>query len=124
MDPELYELMTELGRTGYVIRTYQLDQNGPLAVAAVLRRVLCADVVILHDEHRAYCFRTPTDNGQDELDPAAVMWDCAAKPVRALRALLGLPLPGVPGAPTVTYAPQSGLCLSAVRRGEPMTFVS
>lgn len=121
MDAELYGLMTELGRRGYMVHNYQLDQDGPLAVAAVLRRGTCADVLILHDEHRAYAYRTSAGADQDVLDPTEVMWDCPAKPVRALNALLALPKPGAPAAPTVPYPPQSGLCLPAAPRGEPMT---
>ena len=122
MDPELYGLMTDLGRAGYLVHSYRLDRDGqPEIVAATLRRGAYADVLILHGVTRAYAFRTPAGDGQDVLDPSQVYWDIAAKPVRAIKALLALPAPGTSAAPRVLYAPQSGLCLPAEQRGAPLS---
>jgi hypothetical protein len=121
VDNELYEVITEVGRAGFLVHSYRIDRDGPLAVAMVLDRGDCADVVILHDERRAYAYRTPTGDGQDVLDPDQVCWDCPGQPVRALRAVLGLAAPGENAAPTVVYAPQPGLCLPAERRGAKLT---
>lgn len=121
MDTELYEVITEVGRAGFLVHSYQADHDGPLVVVMVLDRGDCADVVILHDERRAYAYRTPSGNGQDVLDPEQVCWDCPGKPARALRAVLDLPAPGAKAAPTVLYAPQRGLCLPVERRGAALT---
>jgi hypothetical protein len=117
MDSELYELLTKLGRAGYLVHSYQINHDGPEVLAMVLDRDQCADVFILHDDRRAYTYRTPSGAGQDVLDPAQVFWDCPGKPVRAARALLALPAPGDKAAPTVLYAAQTGLCLPAEQRG-------
>ncbi|MPZ86281.1 MAG: hypothetical protein GEV28_40295 [Actinophytocola sp.] len=117
MDAELYESLTELGRAGYLVHTYQVDHDGPMVVAMVLDRGGCADVFILHDEHRAYAYRTPNGAGRDVLNPAVVFWDCPGKPVRAGRALLDLPAPGEKDVRIVLRAPKSRLCLPVERRG-------
>lgn len=121
MDTELYEVISEVGRAGFLVHSYRIDHDGPLVVAMVLDRGDWADVVILHDERRAYAYRTPAGNGQDVLNPTEVCWDCPGKPVRGLRAVLDLPAPGEGAAPTVLYAPQSGLCLPVERRGARLT---
>jgi hypothetical protein len=121
VDTELYEVITEVGRAGFAVHSYRIDHDGPLVVAMVLVRGGYADVVVLHDEHRAYAYRTPTGAGWDVLDPTQVCWDCPGKPVRALRAVLDLPAPGEQAAPTVLYVPQSGLCLPVARRGALLT---
>lgn len=121
MDRELYELLNQLSRAHFMVHSYRIDNDGPEVVAMVLDRGGCADVFILHDEMRAYSYRTPTGAGQDVLNPAQVFWDCPGKPVRALRALLDLPAPGEKAAPTVLYAPQPNLCLPAERRGADLT---
>src|SRR2546430_2872115 len=117
VDRELYELLTELGRAGYLVHSYRITDDGPEVLALVLDRGECADVFILHDDRRAYSYRTPSGTGQDVLAPAQVFWDCPGKPARAARALLALRTPGNQGAPTVLYPAQTGLCLPAERRG-------
>lgn len=121
MDRELYELLTEFGREGSLVHSYQVDRDGPMVVAMVLDRAGCADVFILHDEHRAYAYRTPSGDGWDVLNPAVVLWDCAGKPVRALRALRDLPEPGESDGRIVLRAAKSRLCLPAERRGPNLT---
>src|SRR5690349_3299633 len=121
MDRELYELLTELGRAGYLVHSYRVNHDGPDALAMVLDRGQCADVFILHDDRRAYSYRTPKGADQDVLDPTQVFWDCQGKPVRAARALLALRAPGDKGAPTVLYTAQTGLCLPTERRGPNRT---
>lgn len=121
MDNALYELMTDLGRAGFLVHSYQIDRDGPLAVAAVKDRAGCADVFILHGEHLAYAYRTPRGDGRDVLNPAVVFWDCPGKPVRAGRALLDLPMPGVRDVRIVLRPAKSRLCLSAERRGPNLT---
>jgi hypothetical protein len=121
VDHELYELLTDLGLRGFLVHSYQIDHDGPMVVAMVLDRAGCADVFILHHEHRAYSYRTPSGDGRDVLNPAVVFWDCPGKPVRALRALLALPAPGETGGNTVLRVPQARLCLPAERRGPNLT---
>jgi hypothetical protein len=122
MDRELYEALTALGRAGFLIHSYQLDRdNRPDIVAGVLNRGAWADVVILHGETRAYALRTPRGEGRDVLYPTEVSWDCAAKPARAITALLALPAPGPHGTRTVLYPPQSGLCLPPEQRSPKLT---
>jgi hypothetical protein len=121
MDAELYDLLTGVGRAGYVMHYYGVDRDGnPDVLAAVLKRDGYADVVILHGETCAYAFRTPRGGGCDLLDPERVCWDIAARPQRTLTALLDLPAPGETAAPTVLYRPQQGLCLPAGQRRESL----
>lgn len=122
MNNALYEVMTDLGRAGFWAHQYQLDHGGPLAFAMVLARVGCADVFILHDEHLAYAYRTPSGDGRDVLYPAVVLWDCPGKPVRAGRALLDLPAPGERTEVRLVMRPaKSRLCLPPERRGPNLT---
>ena len=121
MDRELYQLLTEFGRRGFVVHSYQVDDVGPLVVAMVLDRDTCVDVFILHDEHRAYAYRTPSGDGRDVLNPAVVLWDCGGKPVRALRALRDLPKPGEHDGQIVLRAANTQWCLPAERRGPNLT---
>jgi hypothetical protein len=121
VDRELYELLTELGRAGFVVHSYQVDQTGPWVVAMVLDRDGCADVFILHDEHRAYAYRTPSGDGRDVLNPTVVLWDCPGKPVRALRALRELPEPGERDGRIVLRAANTRLCLPAEQREPNLT---
>jgi hypothetical protein len=120
VDFELYELLTEVGRAGFLTDTYRVNQFGPEVMAAVRGRGDCADVVVMYGRDHAYAYRTPTGDGIDELDPAQVFWWYGAPPVPALRKLLDLPAPGEPHAPTdLTDAPP-GAGLPADRRGTPV----
>lgn len=121
MDRQLYELLTGLGRKGFLVHQYQIDHDGPVAVVFVLDRAGYADVFILHDEHRAYAYRTLSGDGRDVLYPAVVVWDCPGKPARAARALLDLPPPGEPDIRIVLRVPKSRLCLPPERRGPNLT---
>lgn len=121
MDRELYELLTELGRRGFMVHSYQVDRVGPMVVAMVLDRPGCADVFILHAEHLGYSYRTPRGDGRDVLYPGVVCWDCPGKPVRAGRALLALPAPGEKSTRTVLRIPRTRLCLPPERRGPNLT---
>jgi hypothetical protein len=86
-----YELMTELGRAAFLVHTYQVNQFGPEVMATVRDRCACADVAVMYGGHHAFTYRTPTDDGIDELEPAPVSWWHGAPPVQALRKLLDLP---------------------------------
>lgn len=121
MDDELFEVLEQLGRAGYLVHSYKIDHDGPLVVAMVLHRTGCADVFILHHEHCAYSYRTPRGAGRDVLNPAVVYWDCPGKPARAARALLSLAPPAERPVRTVLRAAQARWCLPPERRGRNLT---
>lgn len=121
MDTELYEVITEVGRAGFLVHSYRIDHDGPLVVTMVLDRGNCADVVILHDQRRAYAYRTPSGNGADVLDSTQVVWDCPGKPVRAVARRAGPAGARRARRAHLLYAPQTGLCLPAARRAAKLT---
>jgi hypothetical protein len=108
---ELAELLTLLGKHRFVMHEFQSDRDGPVIVAAIREFRACADVVVLVDEQRASAWRTPRGDGLDVLAPAQVLWIYAANPLWTLRALLTLPPPGHPDAPTDAIVAPVGLGL-------------
>lgn len=119
MDAELYKLLTELGRAGYMVHTYQIHQALPNVVAAVRVWDGCADVVIIYADDCAYACRTPAGPGRDVLDPSEVYWQVAGMPARALGDLLALAAPGHEGAPKALTPVMKGFGLPAGKRGMP-----
>jgi len=109
---ELDALMATVGKRGFVFHSFRVDRHGPDVLAAVHDFGGCADVVILVDEDRAVAYRTPTGPGIDVFSPSQVYWSYAAGPVWTLRALVTLPPPGHPDAP-------SGLMEAPSRLGIP-----
>ena len=108
---ELEALMETVGRSGYLFHAFQVDRYGPEVLAAVHDFGGCADVVILFDEERACAYRTPTGTGIDTFAPTHVYWSYASSPVWTLRALVTLPPPGHPDAPSGLTPAPSGLGL-------------
>ena len=113
---ELAALIEEVGKRGFMLHAFRVDQHGPEILAAVLTVDGCADVVILLGKERACAYRTPTGPGFDVFAPTQVYWSYASSPVWTLRALLTLPPHGHPAAPRrLTDAPR-GLGLPAEGR--------
>lgn len=69
----------------------------------------CADVVLIHDEHKAAAYRTPVDVGTDPLRPELVCWSYEGPALWTMRAVLTIPPPTDPQAPFKLYAP-TALC--------------
>jgi hypothetical protein len=104
---ELDALLERLGKSGFLLHAFRVDQHGPDILAAVRDYNGLADVVILFDEHTACAYRTPTGDGLDLYNPQAVYWWYGTNPVHTLRAVLTLPPPGHPDAPvTLADAPR------------------
>lgn len=97
---ELEALLTEAGHRGFLWYMFQSDQDGPDVVAGVYQWNGCADVYVLLDCERAHAYRLPTGAAADVFDPHDVLWWYGAGPVWTLRALLTLPGPDDPEAPT------------------------
>jgi hypothetical protein len=99
---ELDALLERIGKSGFLLHAFHVDQYGPDILAAVYNhRSGLADVLILFDEHTACAYRTPTGEGIDVFDPERVYWWYGTHPVHTLRALLTLAPPGHPDAPAI-----------------------
>jgi hypothetical protein len=97
---ELDVLLERLGRVRFVLHQFRGDHHGPEILAAVHDWREVADVVVLRDESDATAWRTPTGDGVDVFNPTQVLWTYKHNAVWTLRALLTLPQPGYPDAPT------------------------
>ncbi len=117
---EVHPLMNELGRRGYLIYTFQLDQHGPEVVAGVLKWIDYVDVLVLRSDRRADAWRAVRRVDEDALDPTQVAWWCGGGPSRVLGDLLTLPDPGQPLAPTFLMGTPPGVGLPSERRGAPL----
>ena len=103
---ELNALLESIGKRGFLLHAFHVDQHGPDILAAVRTYDGLADVLILFDEHTACAYRTPTE-GVDVFNPERVYWWYGTHPVHTMRALLTLAPPGHPDAPvTLAGAPR------------------
>src|SRR2546423_2308710 len=109
MTDELATLITLIGKSGFMLHSFQGDRHGPDVLAAVRDYGGIADVVILFDEDRAFAYRTPSGPGVDIFGPEKVFWSYASSSIWTLRALLTLAPPGHPDAPTELTPAQRGL---------------
>lgn len=109
---ELDVLMVELGRRRFRLFQFQGDRNGPDVLAAVHDWAGGGcDVLILRSEQNAVAFRPVTGAGVDVFQPPHVVWWYAANAVWTLRALLTLPPPTDPDAPSLIVSLPPGLGL-------------
>jgi len=109
MTDELAVLIERIGRSGFLLHSFQGDRHGPDVLAAVRDFGGIADVVIMFDAERACAYRTPTGPGIDIFAPTKVLWSYASSAVWTLRALVTLAAPGHPDAPTELTAAPPGL---------------
>jgi hypothetical protein len=109
MTDELAALITLIGKSGFMLHSFQGDRHGPDVLAAVRDYGGVADVVILFDEKHACAYRTPSAQGMDVFDPGQVFWSYASSSVWTLRALITLAPPGHPEAPAELAPAQNGL---------------
>ncbi len=107
---ELNALIAQLGKRGYMWHHFRVDRHGPEVLAGVFQWNVCADVVVLTDDHDSHAYRTPTPTPiEDVFQPSHVHWWYGANDVGmvwVLRALLTLPHPDEPlGLPPLRPAP-------------------
>jgi hypothetical protein len=114
-DPELELLLDRLGRSGFLLHAFRTDRHGPQHLAAVLAYGRIADVV-LFDGNTATAHRTPTGAGDDLFAPRHVYWIYGNNPIWTLRAVLTLPPPHHPGAPTQLIGTPPGYGIPATDR--------
>jgi hypothetical protein len=100
MTDELAALIEKIGKSGFLLHSFQGDRHGPDVLAAVRDFGGVVDVVIMFDEQRACAYRTPSGPGVDVFGPRHVFWSYASSAVWTLRALLTLAAPGQPDAPS------------------------
>jgi hypothetical protein len=106
---ELEALLEKAGRCGYLLQVFRTDRDGAELLAGVYEHPGCADVFVFSGEEHAHAYRLPTGADTDVFAPTRVYWWYAASPVWTLRALLTLPAPGHPDAPsTLLRAPPGG----------------
>jgi hypothetical protein len=98
---EVDALLEKAGKRGFMWHQFRVDRHGPDVLAGVYQWEGCADVVVIRDERHAHAYRTPTGPDTDVFVPTHVTWWYSGdKLVWTLRALLTLPEPGCPHAPT------------------------
>lgn len=115
--PELDAAMRELGRARFVVHRFG-KQSLPDALAAVHDWGGIADVLIAHSPKVAAAYRTPSSEGLDPFEPSRVLWSYASDLLWTTRALLALPPPADPGAPSGLLEAPQGLGLPAGWRAE------
>ncbi|WP_170837317.1 hypothetical protein [Actinopolyspora xinjiangensis] len=76
-------------------------------MAAMFKRQSCADVLILRDVSRATGYLVSTMDESGMFNPERISYQYHASPLCALRATLGFPEPGQPGAPMALEAPDT-----------------
>lgn len=113
---ELDALLEKVGKVGFMMHMFRVDQHGPGVLAGVFQHAGCADVFVLSSGEYAHAYRLPTGAGTDVFTPTRVYWWYAASPVWTLRALLTLPRPSHPDAPVMLVPMPPGLGVSGDRR--------
>ena len=102
--PLLDEWLQVLARAQWTFH-YVPDRTNPDVIGAVLRwrQFGMADVIIIFDEHFAWCYRTLTAHpDSDPFDPHLLLYSSTlATPARTIREALTIPAPHDDHAPTV-----------------------
>ncbi|GAB3465267.1 hypothetical protein [Actinophytocola sediminis] len=128
---EVDALLEKAGRRGFMWHQFRVDRHGPEILAGVYQWAGCADVVVIPGPANAHAYRTPTGPNTDVFAPSHVCWWYGdntllwrSRPDRppvishgsdtlvwTLRALLTLPAPTAPAAPTrlVPALPGTGI---------------
>lgn len=109
MTDELAALIEKIGKSGFMLHSFQGDRHGPDVLAAVRDFGGTVDVMIMFDAERACAYRTPTGPDIDVFEPHHVLWSYASSAVWTLRALLTLAAPDHPDAPVELLQAPNGL---------------
>ncbi|MGI8313348.1 hypothetical protein [Saccharopolyspora hattusasensis] len=96
---ELKDLLSELRRRNWTLIRWG-PEDSPQLWAAMFKWLDCADVFILRSEAKANAYRVPTPDGDGIFNPGRVFYQYHASPLWTLRAILALPEPRHPEAPT------------------------
>lgn len=112
MTSELDDLLVRLGRQRFMEHAFRVDRHGPDVLGFVHAwGAGTVDVVILFDERLACAYRTVTGPDVDVFAPDLVSWWYSSSPVWTLRAMISLPQPGHPDAPSLVMTPPRGYAL-------------
>lgn len=117
---EVGELVERLDRIGFALHRLCIDREHPDILIGTYHWGYKVDVVIVIDERHAHAYRVSTWLGEDVLAPKRVSWHQGSGAVPALRAVLSLPPPGHPEAPSGPLNPPNGsgqLICSRLPRG-------
>jgi hypothetical protein len=120
VETELGELLDALRRCRWVQYRWG-PQNQPELVAWVFVHAASADVILLRGEgedatqsvNGATGYRKPLLPADGPWDPEVVVYQYHSTAVRTLRAMLALPAPDAPGAPTHVQPPTPDCALPA-----------
>lgn len=107
---ELHALLSELRRRGWTLVLWG-PQHAPELMGAVLRWQYVTDVLLIRNVCDATGYRVPTHRESDVIfNPDVVLYQYHQSPLWTLRAMLALPPPGTPNAPTEEETPKSPEC--------------
>lgn len=104
---DVSELLAELVRQRRWLAHFYGGRKEPRIIAFTFdwRGSSCADVVVIHDEHKAAAYRTPTDGKTDVLRPELICWHYEGPALWVMRAVLSIPPPTHANAPYRLYEP-------------------
>ncbi|MBC3194028.1 hypothetical protein H7X46_23515 [Pseudonocardia sp. C8] len=113
--PEIDELLTSVARDGFTLR-YCNGPRQPTLIVGTYDWGPFVDLVVIRDLDDVISARVPTADVTDIFTPEVIVWLYAADAQRALQALLDLPHPEHPQAPTTSAPAPSALHVPAARQ--------
>ncbi|GAA5110328.1 hypothetical protein GCM10025762_18060 [Haloechinothrix salitolerans] len=116
---EVDELLTAVARDGFTLR-YCNGTHQPTLIVGTYDWGPFVDLVVIRDIDEVISARVPTTDVTDIFTPEVVVWLYASNAQQALRALLELPHPWHPDAPT-TPAPAPASLHAPAARQSPVT---
>jgi hypothetical protein len=105
----LDDLLGELRRRRWTLVRWG-EPDRPALLAAAFTWVAYWDVLILRSEEQASGYRAPRAEGLEAFNPEMVVYQYHQSPLWSLRAILALPVPGSPEAPTRLERPKHPEC--------------
>lgn len=101
------EVLAQLTRQRRWLAHFYGGRTTPHLIAFTFewRGTSCADVVLIHSEHKAAAYRTPVDARTDILRPDLVCWSYEGLALWVMRAVLSIPPPTHADAPLRLYEP-------------------
>lgn len=116
---EVDELLTAVARDGFTLR-YCNGPHPPTLIVGTYDWGPFIDLVVLRDLDDVISARVPTADVTDIFTPEVIVWLYAADAQRALQALLDLPHPEHPQAPTTPAPAPTALHVPSARQS-PVT---
>jgi hypothetical protein len=117
--PDIYQAFAAVKNAGFTI--YCCGQrNAPHVLVAAYRRDTYIDMINIRSAERVTAARLPAHDGLDIFGPDQAVWHYMGALQPAVAAILRLPSPGQPDAPTVAYPAPLTLFVSSHEQ-RPMT---